>query len=239
MRRAATTTAATTTTTTIMTTASTTLSYLLVSLLAIAVFVALFILGTSEAVPIRDVALAGALYQRVSVRHARSLRVLARLLSASCDGSVWFTVPLALAAYRHSAQALSVVLSCCLPAAALELAAKAAVRRGRPQHNTRSRFFAPAEKYSFPSGHATRAFALATYALARVGASSACGSAAVVLWAAGVAASRVAIGRHYPTDVIAGMLLGAFATYAADVLLDADALIVARLAPLLCRRGGR
>lgn len=64
---------------------------------------------------------------------------------------------------------------------------------------------------SFPSGHASVAFAVATaYWLARrdlTGSPGAAGWAAVGT-AAGVAVLRVVAGKHFPTDVLAGALLG-------------------------------
>ncbi len=61
--------------------------------------------------------------------------------------------------------------------------------------------------YSFPSGHASTAFAVATtlsiqYKKWYV-------AVPVYLWAAGVSYSRMHLGVHYPTDVMAGAVFGA------------------------------
>jgi undecaprenyl-diphosphatase len=58
---------------------------------------------------------------------------------------------------------------------------------------------------SFPSGHATRAFAAMAFLAIRRGRRY----APFLLVALGVAISRVVIGVHFPTDVVAGALLGA------------------------------
>ena len=85
-------------------------------------------------------------------------------------------------------------------------------RRTRPAGDNIGRFFVHdpgpgQEPSSFPSGHATGAFAIATvfaaeYRHRRWVAWVAYGTAGCV------AGSRVALGRHFPTDVIAGALLG-------------------------------
>jgi len=57
---------------------------------------------------------------------------------------------------------------------------------------------------SFPSGHATRAFAVAAVAALQWGKKA----VPIVLISCGVALSRVIIGVHYPLDVMAGAVLG-------------------------------
>lgn len=59
--------------------------------------------------------------------------------------------------------------------------------------------------FSFPSGHAAGAFAFAAFVALRVPR----WGALALLFAALVAASRVVLGVHYPSDVVAGALLGA------------------------------
>lgn len=64
----------------------------------------------------------------------------------------------------------------------------------------------PLTFYSFPSGHTATAFAAAVvlvYGSPGVG-------LLALLCAAGIGFGRMATGVHYPTDVIAGALLGAF-----------------------------
>jgi undecaprenyl-diphosphatase len=65
-------------------------------------------------------------------------------------------------------------------------------------------FLAHAPDPGFPSDHATAAFAIAAVLIARLGR-----RAIPVLIAAGVlAVARVVVGVHYPSDVLAGAVLG-------------------------------
>ena len=68
-------------------------------------------------------------------------------------------------------------------------------------------FIAPSADPSFPSDHATAAFAIAVSILLR---HRKAGILAVVL-ATIVAVSRVVVGTHYPSDVLGGALIGTFA----------------------------
>lgn len=60
--------------------------------------------------------------------------------------------------------------------------------------------------YSFPSGHTGAAFYSATYLCLEYPRWYVIAPA--VLWAGGVGWSRMHLGVHYPTDVLAGMILG-------------------------------
>jgi undecaprenyl-diphosphatase len=87
------------------------------------------------------------------------------------------------------------------------------VRRPRPRggdpgtSGIRSRAYFPADCYSFPSGHALNAFAVGSL----LALSFPPFAAAVLVVAASIAASRVLLGEHYLTDVVAGVVLGSVA----------------------------
>ena len=88
---------------------------------------------------------------------------------------------------------------------------KARVRRVRPCHRTGPRHFDvsplgwfPSDRFSFPSGHALNAFAIGSViALAFPPV-----ALPVLTVAASVAASRVVLGLHWLSDVLAGALVG-------------------------------
>jgi len=63
----------------------------------------------------------------------------------------------------------------------------------------------PSDRFSFPSGHTAAAFLMATL----VGNSCPYLSPVVGSWALAVGVARIYLGVHYPTDVMAGMCLGA------------------------------
>jgi undecaprenyl-diphosphatase len=104
------------------------------------------------------------------------------------------------------ARTLAVMTAAGVAATIASQLAKRAFRRARPSaaivgFTARS---ADPDPFSFPSGHSTVAFAIATAALAT---SPALG-AFEVLMASMIGASRVVLGAHYPVDVIGGMALG-------------------------------
>jgi undecaprenyl-diphosphatase len=60
------------------------------------------------------------------------------------------------------------------------------------------------DRFSFPSGHTAAAFLLAGNTVLHYGALG----APLYLWACSVGLSRIALGVHFPTDILAGMVLG-------------------------------
>ena len=65
--------------------------------------------------------------------------------------------------------------------------------------------YVPSDRFSFPSGHAMNAFALATV----LGLAFPWAASPLALVAASVAVSRVVLGLHFLSDVVVGSLLGA------------------------------
>uniref|UniRef100_G3SN04 Polyisoprenoid diphosphate/phosphate phosphohydrolase PLPP6 n=1 Tax=Loxodonta africana TaxID=9785 RepID=G3SN04_LOXAF len=85
---------------------------------------------------------------------------------------------------------------------------KGLVRRRRPAHNQMDMFVTlSVDKYSFPSGHATRAALVSRFILNHLVLAIPL-RVLTVLWAFLVGLSRVMLGRHNVTDVAFGFLLG-------------------------------
>lgn len=137
------------------------------------------------------------------------LRVLFMSASRLGDGVVWYVAMLALP-FIYGEQGLRVSLVM-LATGALGLAVykllKRTFVRERPfiRHAGISLAGAPLDRYSFPSGHTLHAVSFSWQMCA------AFPELAVLLvpLALCIAASRVVLGLHYPTDVLVGALLGA------------------------------
>jgi undecaprenyl-diphosphatase len=88
----------------------------------------------------------------------------------------------------------------------LVLIIKFSIRRKRPEGEW-GKIYRYTDPHSFPSGHAARAFLIASIAAALAPAWLAI---ALWIWAPLVALARVAMGVHYVSDVVAGTILGIF-----------------------------
>jgi undecaprenyl-diphosphatase len=88
--------------------------------------------------------------------------------------------------------------------AALVLLIKLTIRRQRPEGKWGA-IYRNTDPHSFPSGHAARAVFLAVLA---TGLGPAWFAVILVIWAPLVSVARVALGVHYVSDVLAGIVLG-------------------------------
>jgi undecaprenyl-diphosphatase len=157
------------------------------------------------------------------VDHARRHRLIgvARGITRAGDGWLYAIASalLLLTSFHNAVR--------CLAAAAVSLAIafilypplKRILARPRPYHLHRdfADALAPIDRHSFPSGHAMTAAAFGVpiiIAAPMVATPIVVGGCALVSW------SRIALGHHYPTDIAAGMMIGALiATAVAGFLL--------------------
>ena len=138
-----------------------------------------------------------------------ALRALTRLASTPAVCLAVAGTAIGLRAYRGAERPAMPALPILLIGIGLRRASLAASRRQRPAAGD---WLYPATGYSFPSGHSTNA------AMAAVLLSTAARDAELPVWpvvaaaggcyAIGVGGSRVYLGVHWPSDVLAGWALG-------------------------------
>ncbi len=144
---------------------------------------------------------------------------LARVLSRSGEGVLHLLIPFV--AWQLGMASIEQLVALLLLSFTLERclnwSLKNTLKRPRPQNagmNDYS-FSESPNRFSFPSGHSSRAFLLATVLLIVYG------STALIMycWATGVALSRVILGAHYPGDILAGAIVGsAMGAFSASLL---------------------
>lgn len=137
------------------------------------------------------------------------VRRLFAIASRLGDGVFWYVLMGTLVAV-DGADGLRASLHLALTGAvalALYKLLKRWTRRPRPfASDVRIRaWVAPLDEFSFPSGHTLHAVAFSLVAIAHYPALA----WLLVPFTASVAASRVALGLHYPSDVLAALALGA------------------------------
>jgi undecaprenyl-diphosphatase len=131
-------------------------------------------------------------------------RAAQALGKAGNNGGVWVVLCLALVVVGDGHREAWLICAAIAPVAiALNYLVKLIVRRPRPVLEGLPPLGGAPSSLSFPSAHATSGFAVAT-AMARV---EPFGALAFVL-AFALALGRPYLGMHYPSDVLAGALLG-------------------------------
>jgi undecaprenyl-diphosphatase len=137
------------------------------------------------------------------------LRTLAGLLAHSGDSWFWWA-GLALLWWLGNGfwkpWALTFLISI-VALAVIVLLIKFTIRRRRPEGEWGA-MYRITDPHSFPSGHAARVILIAILA---VGLGPGWLAVILCIWAPLVALARVAMGLHYISDIIAGIVLGAVA----------------------------
>ena len=149
------------------------------------------------------------------------VRVVFQTASRLGDGVIWYLLMLVLPLLFGTAGlkvALIMLASGAVNLALYKLLKRTFVRE-RPfiRHAGISLAQAPLDRYSFPSGHTLHAVAFAWQACAAFPELT----MVLVPLALAIAASRVVLGLHYPTDVLVGALLGVVSGAAGAALASA------------------
>jgi len=138
-------------------------------------------------------------------KNRESMVSLARWVSKTADGHLYVIIGLVLL-FQHEYRLTQIVASAFCIERFLYFILKKSCRRKRPPQalpNFKSAI-EPSDQFSFPSGHTSAAFLTATLLSVFIPATA----AIFFLWATSVGMSRVVLGVHFPSDTLAGALLG-------------------------------
>ncbi len=156
----------------------------------------------------------------------RPLLAVFRAASRLGDGVIWYALMLALplVAGRAGLTLAVMMLGTAMAGTLLYWWLKNRLVRRRPFVSYRRVIrpgTRPLDEFSFPSGHTLHAASFTTLALLHMPVLG----LALLPFAAAVAASRVVLGLHYPSDVVAGGALGiALALLASQIAIQVGAL---------------
>jgi undecaprenyl-diphosphatase len=146
-------------------------------------------------------------FNRASINPA--IRQIFRLISRLGDGIFWYCLMLWLLVEYRAAALLPVLhmAAAGLVCTVLYKWLKRKTHRPRPYNSNQgiSCGIAPLDQFSFPSGHTLHAVAFSVVALAYYPALA----WLLLPFTALVAISRLVLGMHYPSDVLAGIVIGA------------------------------
>lgn len=141
----------------------------------------------------------------------RQLKVHYKLLEISCHGVVWLASSLVLIWILNSKSLYQMQVNLLIGLLLdifLIAVIKAITRRRRPTSNDDSFTIGP-DKYSFPSGHASRAMFI-VYFFFYVWPISLVFAPPLLAWCFSVCTSRLLLRRHHIFDVLVGVFLGIF-----------------------------
>lgn len=141
-------------------------------------------------------------------KRQRPITDLSKLISHSADGFYYLLIPvfLLLIDTMHAQLAFMALATAFAIERPIYALLKNSLKRNRPADALPdfNSFITPSDKFSFPSGHTSGAFLSATVVAILVPVLF----WPVYLWACLVGASRILLGVHFPTDTLAGALIG-------------------------------
>ncbi|XP_068143476.1 polyisoprenoid diphosphate/phosphate phosphohydrolase PLPP6 [Drosophila tropicalis] len=144
----------------------------------------------------------------------QSLRINCKFLEVSCDGIVWLSSWIAFIWLFNSEplfeMQLNMLVGLLLDIVVIALF-KALVRRRRPVSDKDVLTIGP-DKYSFPSGHASRSFLVLVF-FSKLYALPFIVRVPMTAWAVTIAISRLILRRHYILDVLVGAVFGICEAY--------------------------
>jgi undecaprenyl-diphosphatase len=142
------------------------------------------------------------------------------IYSTRCgDGWIWYATAIFLL-FAGGEQHYRALVSCTIAiftGVALFTALKRVCRRPRPKFAAPRAFDVPEppDQFSFPSGHTITAFAACVNLMHYYPEAS----PVLLFCAASIAASRILLGMHYPSDVVVGAAIGTGLGYSAFLLV--------------------
>lgn len=146
-------------------------------------------------------------------RHQRLLVQLAKNISRSGDGHLQILIPslFLLIDKQQGAQFFLVVLAAFSIQLPIYWLLKNCLKRRRPPEIIPSfqSSITASDQFSFPSGHSSAAFLLANLTALFYGIVA----WPLYVWASFVALSRVILGVHFPSDILAGIALGTLVAF--------------------------
>lgn len=130
---------------------------------------------------------------------------IAKFISKTADGHLYVIAALLALVFQAFDLFLLLVTTFCIERT-LYTIFKKGFKRNRPANilNNYQSLVTPNDEFSFPSGHTSASFMMTAIISVLMPALS----PVFLVWAIGVGSSRVILGVHFPTDILAGAVLG-------------------------------
>ncbi|NMP30512.1 phosphatase PAP2 family protein [Thalassotalea sp. M1531] len=142
----------------------------------------------------------------VKSRYHQKFIATVRAISRTGDGYLQILLPLIISLFTQSLNFFWFAMTAFAIERLLYFILKHTLKRKRPPDVVPnfSCVVQPSDKFSFPSGHTMAAFLLVGLVVFELGLIA----LPLYIWATAVGASRVILGVHFPSDILAGATLG-------------------------------